>query len=289
MEKFKLNNGMSVVYAGFAKCWSGVLSVNVGHVNEPKLGIANLFERTLLLQIRGILPVFGGSMTAYTAGGMDLEDVMQKLQQVFNQTVVNDEYVEQAKQLIRQQTEDTAPMTMRRMKLEYKHVAFGEDLVKTKEEYLSSLFSHTTEDVREFANTYYTANNIVLVIAGPKVSKRELKNMAETYFGSVSESTEITPSKSNIYTGGFGKIEVKDCTSRLMFGWDMSNTTVDDSPVINVLMSMFLRRLERAFADLDLTDVQVDLKIAGYYGLRTIRVYLASPTLSNKALSDVFV
>lgn len=289
MEKIKLNNGMSVVYAGHAKSFSGVLSINIGHVNEPSLGIANLFERTLLLQTRGIIPVFGGTMTAYTTGGSDLEEVFTKLHQVFNQTVVNDKYVEEAKQLIRQQTEDTAPMTMRRMKLSYKHTAYGDKLVKTTEEYLDTLASYTTEDVRTFANTYYTGNNIVLVVSGPKVAKKELKKLAEQFFGSIDAGTPCPKAPTNIYTGGFDKIEVKDNTSRVMFGWDMSHLNVDDSPYINVMMSMFLRRMERAFADLGYTDVQVDLKIAGYYGLRTIRAYLASPTLSAKDLTSIFI
>ncbi len=284
-----MHNGISVVYAGHAKNYHGCMSVNVGHVNEPSLGIANLFERTLLLQTRGIIPVFGGTMTAYTTGGCDLDEVFTKLHQIFNQTVVNDSYVNEAKELIRQQTYDTAPMVMRRMKLAYKHTAFGDNLVKTTEEYLDTLMSYTTEDVRNFANTYYTGNNIVLVIAGPKVAKKELKNLAEEFFGSIAPGQKTTPSQVNIYTGGFEKIEVKDLTSRVMFGWDMSDTTIDDSPIINVMMSMFLRRLERAFADLGHTNVQVDLKIAGYYGLRTIRAYVASPTLSAKELTDIFV
>ena len=99
-------------------------------------------------------------MTAYTTGGNDLEEVLSKLHQVFNQTVVSTSYVEEAKALIRQQTYDTAPMTMRRMKLAYKHTAFGDNLVKTTDEYLASLMSYTTEDVRNFANTYYTGKNI---------------------------------------------------------------------------------------------------------------------------------
>ena len=46
MEKFQLNNGMSVVFAGHSKDYSVCLSVNIGHVNEPSKGIAALFEKT---------------------------------------------------------------------------------------------------------------------------------------------------------------------------------------------------------------------------------------------------
>ena len=100
MKSFKLSNGMSVVCAGQTKSYSVALSVNVGHVNEPKLGIANLFERTLLIQSAGILPIFGGTMTAYTVGGNDLDTVLAKVSKVFNQTVINDDFISRAKEEI---------------------------------------------------------------------------------------------------------------------------------------------------------------------------------------------
>lgn len=82
MEKFQLNNGMSVVFAGHSKDYSVCLSVNIGHVNEPSKGIAALFEKTLLLQVKGVIPVFGGTMTAYTTGGEDLEEALEKVAQI---------------------------------------------------------------------------------------------------------------------------------------------------------------------------------------------------------------
>ena len=77
MEKksFSLSNGMSVVFVN-AKDSSVCLSVNVGHVNEPRTGLANLFEKTLLMQVKGIEPVFGGTMTAYKAYGDDFADAL---------------------------------------------------------------------------------------------------------------------------------------------------------------------------------------------------------------------
>ncbi|MBE6463612.1 MAG: insulinase family protein [Alphaproteobacteria bacterium] len=289
MEKFQLENGLSVMYAGLAKKFSVCVSINVGHVNEPKLGIANLFERTLLLQTCGIVPVFGGTMTAYTTGGDSLDEVLAKARKIFCDTVVTPEYLERAKELICAQTYDMAPMTMRRMKLAYKHVAFGADLVRPTEEYLGAINSYTVEDVREFANTYYTGSNIVLVVSGPNVSDLELEKLADEYFGDIPRGVEAPRAKSNIYTGGFDKIDVTNKTTRLMFGWDMSALSIDDSAATNVMMSMFLRRLERAYADKGYDDVQVDLKIAGYYGLRTIRAYVSSSTLNAKELTDIFV
>jgi predicted Zn-dependent peptidase len=289
MKQFTLNNGMTVVYAGHSRKYSACLSVNVGHVNEPKLGIANLFERTLLQQLRHIIPVFGGTMTAYSTGGNTVDEVMEKLLQIFINTEITEEFVTSAKNLIIEQTNDIAPMTMRRMKLAYKHVAFGADLVKPTEEYLNAISSYTVEDVKEFANKYYSAKNIVLIISGPKVTDLQLKTTAEEFFGHLA-SGEPNPSvKGNIYTGGFEKLTVTDNTTRLMFGWDIAHLNIDDSPRANVMMSMFLRRLERAYADAGYSDVQVDFKIAGYYGLRTMRAYVSSTTHNAIELTDIFI
>lgn len=289
MKKISLNNGLTVVYAGPSQKFSACLSVNVGHVNEPRLGIANLFERTLLQQLRYIIPVFGGTMTAYTTGGSSIDEVMEKLLQIFINTEINEEYVQKAKQLIIEQTNDIAPMTMRRMKLAYKHIAFGANLVKPTQEYLDAISSYTVEDIKAFAHTYYTAKNIVLTISGPQITDIELETLAEEYFGGIPSGTENTFIKGNIYTGGFEKLSVADNTTRLMFGWDIAHLSIDDSPCTNVMMSMFLRRLERAYADAGYGDVQVDFKIAGYYGLRTMRAYVASSSYNAKELTEIFI
>lgn len=289
MVKFKLGNGASVVYAGISKEYSVCLGVNVGHVNEPRLGLANLFERTLLLQIKGVIPVFGGTMTAYTAVGGDLAEVFEKLSQVFNTTVITEEFVERAKATIVQQTKDIAPLTTRRAKLLYKHTAFGADLVRSTEEYLQSVTSCTVDDVLQFALRYYNASNMVVVVAGPEKRQHELKLLAEKYFGCVASGVKQPMFDNNIYTGGFGRMDVGDGINRLMFGWDVKHLKVSDSPAANVMMSMFLRRLERAYAEAGVGDIYVDFKIAGYYGLRTMRVSLSSKEVSPKVLADVFI
>lgn len=289
MEKFKLSNGAAVVFAGNSKEYSVCLSVGIGHVNEPKLGLANLFERTLLFQVKGIIPVFGGTMTAYTAAGDELSEVLEKVSQVFSRTVITEEFVERAKQAIVQQTHDTAPLTTRRAKLLYKHTAFGADLVRTTEEYLQSVTSCTVSEVLAFAQTYYTASNLVLVIAGPDKNLYEVKQLCEKYFGDISKGAKQPKHEKNIYTGGFGRMDVTDGVTRLMFGWDVKHLTVSDSPAANVMMSMFLRRLERAYAEAGVDDAFVDFKVAGYYGLRTMRVTVSSRTAAPKRLTDIFV
>ena len=288
MEKFQLNNGMSVVFAGHSKDYSVCLSVNIGHVNEPSKGIAALFEKTLLLQVKGVIPVFGGTMTAYTTGGEDLEEALEKVAQIFNSTVISEELVEQAKAAIVKQTHDTAPLTMRRMKLLYKHTAFGADWVVTPNEYLLKIESYTAEDVREFANTYYTAANVVLAIAGPKIPLADMKEAVAHCLGNVPAGTRQPKFNGDIYTGGFSRMDVNSGATRLMFGWDVSKLTLDDSPAANVMMSMFWRRLERAYAEAGI-DAQVEFKIAGYYGLRTMRAFVMSPDADAKSLTNVLI
>ncbi len=288
MEKHRLNNGMTVVYAGYAKEYSVCLSVNIGHVNEPRLGLANLFERVLLLQTKGIIPVFGGTMTAYTAGGDDLPEILGRMSQLFNPEAVTDEYVTKAKASIVQETHDTAPLTVRRMKLLYKHTAFGADLVRPTEEYLRSVITCSVDEVCRFAGKYYTASNAVLVVAGPELSLCELKQLARQYFGAVPAGEKQPQLKGDIYTGGYGRMDVADGMTRLMFGWDIKHLSIQDSPVANVMMSMFLRRLERAYAEAGVSDAYVDFKVAGYYGLRTMRTTITSRLAGPKELTDIF-
>ncbi len=284
-----MSNGLTVVYAGSAREYSVCLSVNIGHVNEPRLGLANLFERVLLFQIKGVVPVFGGTMTAYTAGGDCLNDILKKMVKVFIGAEISEEYVERAKASIVQETRDTAPLTVRRTKLLYKHTAFGAGLVRPTEEYLHSVTTSSLDDVRQFGAKYYTASNSVLVIAGPRLAQHELKKLVYELFGDVPCGEKLPKFKGNIYTGGFGRMDVKDGITRLMFGWDIKHLTISSSPVANVMMSMFLRRLERAYAEAGIDDVYVDFKVAGYYGLRTMRATVSSRSASAKVLTDIFV
>jgi predicted Zn-dependent peptidase len=237
--------------------------------------------------VKGILPVFGGTMTAYTSGADNLADAVEKVSRVFNSTVITEEFVEKAKKIIIQQTLDTAPLTMRRAKLLYKHTAFGADLVRTTEEYISAIQSYTVEDLKEFANTYYVASNSVLVLAG--FVDDEAKAAVKKYFSKVSCGEKQFSVRKNIYTGGFGRIDVENENVKLMFGWSVAHLTLSDSPAVNVMMSMFQRRLERAYAEAGVDDAYVEFKIAGYYGLRTMRAFVTSHKATPRALTDVFV
>ena len=287
MKQFKLNNGLSVCYVEHSKQKSVCLGVGVGHVNEPKLGLANLFEKMVLMQVKSVMPVFGGTMTAYTTGGSDIKSMMKNLASIFGAKLTED-YLYSAKQEIVRQTIDNAPLTMRRMKLLYKHTAFGADLVRTTEEYLDAVNSYTLDDVMDFALTYYTASNMVLIVVGDSTLEA-VKNISEEIFVDIVEGTHQSENTPNIYTGGFGRLHVDDNLTRLMFGWDLKHLSIADSPHVNVMMSMFLRRLERAYSEAGYEDVYVELKIAGYYGLRTMRVFITSHLATPKELTEIFI
>lgn len=287
MKQFKLNNGLSVCYVEHSKQKSVCLGVGVGHVNEPKLGLANLFEKMVLMQVKSVMPIFGGTMTAYTTGGSDIKSMMKNLASIFDAKLTED-YLYSAKQEIVRQTIDNAPLTMRRMKLLYKHTAFGADLVRTTEEYLDAVNSYTLDDVMDFALTYYTASNMVLIVVGDSTLEA-VKNISEEIFVDIVEGTHQSENTPNIYTGGFGRLHVDDNLTRLMFGWDLKHLSIADSPHVNVLMSMFLRRLERAYSEAGCEDVYVELKIAGYYGLRTMRVFITSNLATPKELTEIFI
>jgi len=287
---FQLPNGLTVMYVNRSTGFSGCLSVNIGHVSEPSLGLASLFEKTLLLQTSGIIPFFGGTMTAYTACHNELEQVMQKLSYVFNSTVVTKEYVLRAQNWITDETRKNALKPVRQMKLLYKHTAFGADLVRPTEEFLHKLNSYSVEDVRQFANTYYTAENVVLVLAGPRSSLRAIKPLAEKYFGNIPQGKKQKEYKGDIYTGGFGRIDVVDEDTSVMFGWDASGLSIDDSPAANVMMSMFLNKLETAYLKkIPWAKVKVDFKIAGYYGIRTMRATVSSAKANARQLTEILI
>jgi predicted Zn-dependent peptidase len=74
-----------------------------------------------------------------------------------------------------------------------------------------------------------------------------------------------------------------------MVGWDITHLCINNSPATNVMMSMFLRCMERAYVDAGFKDVQVDFKVAGYYGLRTMRAYVSSSSHNAKELLNVLI
>ncbi|MBR1648275.1 MAG: insulinase family protein [Alphaproteobacteria bacterium] len=249
------------------------LTVNVGHVNEPKLGIAALFEKVLLMQSTGIQAVYGGTITSYFTGFLNRETemTMQKMSNLVVAPHFNAELIKTAAEDIIKHTLDRAPLPKRQMKLLYKHRAFGDaNKVWDTELYIKSIRSYGVTDLQEFADKYMTAKNMVLVVSGKFVVPSEVEQLAEKYFGQVAPGKRLRVDN-ELYTGGFASLPAFSSYRQVMMGWDVSR--LEGVAEANVLMSMLINRLERSFVG---TDADVEVKIAGYYGLRTLRISVKS-------------
>ena len=127
MEKFKLHNGATIV---IAECLSKELSVsvtvNVGHVNEPKLGIAALYENVLMKQVSRVQTVYGGTVTSFFTGceKEELEMTMSKMANLIKAPHLGSDLIQAAAFDIVEHTRDLAPLAKRQMKLLYKPVSY---------------------------------------------------------------------------------------------------------------------------------------------------------------------
>ena len=210
MEKFKLNNGATIV---IAECSSKELSVsvtvNVGHVNEPKLGIAALYENVLMKQVSRVQTVYGGTVTSFFTGceKEELEMTMSKMANLIKAPHLGSDLIQAAAFDIVEHTRDLAPLVKRQMKLLYKHTAFGKKRVLwDAESYINAIESYGAPDLKEFADKYYTGKNLVVVVAGGHVGKDEVKTLAEKYFGDIPagerQRVQLARAVRNRTTGG---------------------------------------------------------------------------------------
>lgn len=298
MEKFKLENGVTVVVAECASEVSVSVTVNVGHVNEPKLGIAALYENVLMKQVRQVQTVYGGTITSFLTGceESELEMTVSKLANLIKAPHLGTDLIQAAAFDIVEHTRDLAPLVKRQMKLLYKHTAFGKKRVLwDAESYINAVESYGSADLKEFADKYYTGKNLVVVVAGSHIKKDVVKALTEKYFGDVAAGERQRVQKS-IYTGGFSQIASNGDYRQIMLGWDV--TEIKGSSSANVMMSMLAKRLERSFNEIEDPDVpgkkiarpsdaQIEVKIAGYYGRRTLRISVTSSQFSTNEMLDI--
>ena len=293
-----MNNGATVV---LAECGiqgiSASVTVNVGHVNEPKLGIAALFENVLKKQVPEVQAVYGGTITSFITGGDkgQLDVVLKKLSAIFKQPCLEEDVIQVAAEDIAEHTRDMAPLTKRQMKLLYKHTAFGKKRVLwDADSYIQAVESYTAEDLQEFADKYYTAKNMVVVVAGKNLDKDVVLAKAKQYFGDVKEG-ERQRVKNSFYTGGYNVLRPNGNYNQVMMGWDV--TDIKGSSSANVMMSMLAKRLERSFNEVEVdgkkvsrpSDAEIEVKIAGYYGYRTLRISVKSSQFSTNEIIDLVV
>ena len=280
MKKIVLSNGMKVVKTNNSKVYSLSITVGIGHLNEPKLGLAAVCEKVLAPQLNNALAIQGGTITSYLTGcsAEDFEALLAKVAAVLKNPDLSQELVDAAVEDVAQHTRDLAPLPERQWKLCYKHTAFGTSkLVWDLDAYIESVKSLKTEDLEALVDTYYTGKNIVIGVACD-LPLAELKELMEKYFGSIPAGKKQKFEKLE-YTGGYTARPAVGDVQTIAIGWDVSS--LSNVAEANVLMSMLSGRLERDVAG---TGAVREVKIAGYYGMRTLRISIVAP--ADKDIND---
>ncbi len=280
MKKIVLSNGMKVVKTNNSKVYSLSITVGIGHLNEPKLGLAAVCEKVLAPQLNNALAIQGGTITSYLTGcsAEDFEALLAKVAAVLKNPDLSQELVDAAAEDVAQHTRDLAPLPERQWKLCYKHTAFGTSkLVWDLDAYIESVKSLKTEDLEAMVDTYYTGKNIVIGVACD-LPLAELKELMEKYFGSIPAGKKQKFEKLE-YTGGYTARPAVGDVQTIAIGWDVSS--LSNVAEANVLMSMLSGRLERDVAG---TGAVREVKIAGYYGMRTLRISIVAP--ADKDIND---
>lgn len=274
MQELALANGVKVIVApSTGKNFTVSATVRVGHVNEPKLGIAAVCEKVLLSQLKNATAVYGGTITSFLVGCSkgDVEGALASLYAILQNPDFSDDRIKAAVNDIVQHTRDmdNARLFTRQMKLLYKHTAFSKGKVLWDYGvYIDSIRSITAEDLKNFMQTYYSGANLVLCLAGPSVEIKKFAQLVKKYFSDYPEGV-VQKVENQFYTGGYAYLPAKVDSQGVMLGWDVSQMA--NVAEANVMMSMLSGRLERGFAGM---DVDVEVKIAGYFGMRTLRLYV---------------
>ena len=280
MKKIVLSNGMKVVKTNNSKVYSLSITVGIGHLNEPKLGLAAVCEKVLAPQLNNALAIQGGTITSYLTGcpAEEFENLLEKVAAVLKNPNLSQELIDAAAEDVAQHTRDLAPLPERQWKLCYKHTAFGTSkLVWDLDAYIESVKSLKTEDLEAMVDTYYTGKNIVIGVACD-LPLAELKELMEKYFGSIPAGKKQKFEKLE-YTGGYTARPAVGDVQTIAIGWDVSS--LSNVAEANVLMSMLSGRLERDVAG---TGAVREVKIAGYYGMRTLRISIVAP--ADKDIND---
>lgn len=231
-------------------------------------------------QLNNALAIQGGTITSYLTGcsAEDFEALLAKVAAVLKNPDLSQELVDAAAEDVAQHTRDLAPLPERQWKLCYKHTAFGTSkLVWDLDAYIESVKSLKTEDLEALVDTYYTGKNIVIGVACD-LPLAELKELMEKYFGSIPAGKKQKFEKLE-YTGGYTARPAVGDVQTIAIGWDVSS--LSNVAEANVLMSMLSGRLERDVAG---TGAVREVKIAGYYGMRTLRISIVAP--ADKDIND---
>ncbi|MBO6290372.1 MAG: insulinase family protein [Alphaproteobacteria bacterium] len=278
MQKVTFENGVILLMSNNANGYKGneceiSLTIKAGHQNTP-LGLAAVYEGIVAKQaMEGIEAVYGGNLTSFYTGGSvkNLPATLKKLWFSCNSPTIDEDTVHATIADIVQHTRDLSAVPDRQTRLAYKHTAFQQDqVVWDPEEYIRKVEAITVEDVRNYIDTYYVGSNIILGYSGPEIAFDKVEKQARKLFADIPAGKPSKLSKLN-YTGGYQELEGNGVFFIGRFGWDISD--LDNFTETNVLMNVLDARLERELAPLGVTR---EIKIAGYFGLRTMRVSITA-------------
>ena len=285
-KKFKLENGVQIVtIAKSAPSVHFCLTINVGHNNESKetLGISSLLEKLILKRAQGkVQAIYGGTITSYfvEVPKEKWQEGLQTLLAVLNDFNFSEDNIAAEKEDIIKHTVDMFPIPRRQLKLLYKHTAYANaDINWDMDNYIRSVGRYTAADIQAFAGRYYVAENTILVICG-EIDNALLVQEVDKLLKGLPRGKQ-NPVKKDIYTGGFAQIPGKK-SSLAYFGFDISH--VPNIAELAVLLKLLAGRLERSFID---TDVNSDVKIAGYYGRRSLLISVESQQDNFPELLDI--
>lgn len=287
MKQFKLENGLTLVVVPKNNQGNVTVSVSVGvgHNNETveTLGLCALYESVLLKQAFGIQAMYGGTITTFitdTEVGM-LEQVFDEMAKLIVCPNLDQKLVDVAAADIVRHTKDMAPLVRRQLKLLYKHTAYANDkIVWDTQSYINSVQGFKTKNLQKHHDRYYVGKNLVLEVSGGGIDCEEVLELADLYFGSIPAGKK-NPAPKHFYTGGFAQIPAEQM-QMLLFGWDVSD--LSNVSEANVMMHMLRGRLERSFSG---TDVAFGVKIAGYYGRRSLQISVQTQNTPLNQCIDV--
>lgn len=268
-----LNNGLTIVCKDVNKFEEVSLTFKSGHINEPLVGIAGVYEKIVASNSK-LGSIVGGSMTSFVLRNTDGVNTINKaIKALFKGCVkipVTQISLASAVEDIVKHTEDLAPLPERQVKLAYKHTAFGNSTLWQTDEYLEKLEELTTKDVTKYIEDNFVGGNIVISYCGPKDDIDEVADVVEKYFGKLPAGNKNADCNLS-YTGGFQFIQGEGNSRIARFGWYLPKEY--NTAETNILMSMLAGRLERSTAEAKI-EADTTVKIAGYFGLRTLCITL---------------
>ena len=256
------------------------LTIKSGHINEAKVGLAAVYENIVALNANNenLMSICGGSLTSFVSGVKSSVNVALKyLYDSCVNTDVTKKVLDFAVVDITKHTLDMAPLPTRQTKLAYKHTAFSKNQVFWKpERYIEYLKALTVSDVKNYIADNFVGSNVVVSFSGPEKDFDTVFEAAGKYFGQLPKGKRKSISLE--YTGGFSCINGNGSKQLAFFGWELPSGY--NTAETNVLMSMLSGRLERSLADAGLAAESV-VKIAGYFGLRTLRIAVSCDRKSD--------